>query len=169
MQNAGKQKLDFGVNATEFRNYLHDLYVVEYDQRVLANKTGADQGGHKKNAGNNGNNNDNKHHQNSSNPQGKESKCNCKDISKCPHCSKFHPGACDGYWTLDKNKDKRPDGYQKPGKENTEIVQSLKSHHNVEAEIAQDRKCQKVSSNIHNIKYPSNVVPQANSQGNKWK
>jgi len=130
----------------EFRNYLHDSYVAEYDQQVLASKKEETQGGQKKSNGTNGhpngnkNNNNNKQRQfGNTNPQERKYKNN-KNISQCHHCNKFHSGAEDGCWTLDKNKDQQPEGYKKPGKTSTEIVQSLKSNHDAQAEIARDQK-----------------------------
>jgi len=83
-------------------------------------------------------------------------------------CNKFHPGAGDGCWTLDKNKDQRPEGYKKTGKTSTEMVQSLKSNHDTLAEIASDKKCLKISTYIHHTKNPSDAT-QALKQQNKRK
>jgi len=175
MRNAGKQKTNFGTNVMEFRNYLHDLYVAEYDQRVLASKKEETQGGQKKRSGSNGhpngnnNNTTNNKQRRFGNTNQQERKYkNNKNISQCPHCNKFHPGAGDGCWTLDKNKDQRPEGYKKPGKTSTEMVQSLKSNHDTLAEMASDKKCLKISSHIHHTKNPSDAT-QALKQQNKRK
>jgi len=150
MRNAGKQKTNFGTNVMEFRNYLHDLYVAEYDQRVLASKKEETQGGQKKRSGSNGhpngnnNNTTNNKQRRFGNTNQQERKYkNNKNISQCPHCNKFHPGTGDGCLTLDKNKDQQPEGHKKPGETSTEMVQSLKSNHDTLAEIAPDKNIQK--------------------------
>ena len=92
-----------------------------------------------------------------------------KTVLKCQHCDKYHKGAGDGCWSLEKNKDKRPEGYKVPGKlTNTETVE-LKSQYNPSAEIARDRKRQKVSSHIYHTKNASNATWQETEQHKKWK
>ncbi|MBT8266800.1 MAG: aspartyl protease family protein, partial [Bacteroidia bacterium] len=159
MKASGKQKAEFGSNVKAFRNYLHDLYKDQYKERLKAqNNTIRNVIEKKRKNGSQENGKENKNGGKKKKPRG--------NVSKCQNCGRYHVGAGDGCWSLDKNKDNRPEWYKKPGMETIMPVQNLNSNHNIKAKLAKDNKHLKISSNTHSFQTTS--IPQA-TEGTKRK